>query len=180
MKREDLCAGQTIRFPAALQRLSRLFGSGENAAQKRARRWTVRFFAAMLLLTLVSRGMAGTAMARVELTTAGPGTIVQQASASGRVSALEGETVELPAGVNVDLLAVSQGQTLRQGDTILRLNADQLQSSLDTCQVQQARLQAQMDQLLAQSPADTSGVEAAQRSLPNRTNSRPTSAARRR
>ena len=165
MKRKDLCAGQTIRFPAALQRLGRLLGSGENAAQKRAGRWTVRFFAAMLLLTLVSRGMAGAAMARVELTTAGPGTIVQQASASGRVSALEGETVELPAGVNVDLLAVSQGQTLRQGDTILRLNADQLQSSLDTCQVQQARLQAQMDQLLAQSPADTSGVEAAQRSL---------------
>lgn len=165
MKRENLCAAIKLPVPAALQRLRRLPGSSKDTAQRRAGRWALRFFAAMLLLTLVSRGMAGAAMARVKLTTAGQGTIVQQASAAGTVEAVEGETVELPAGVNVELLAVAQGQTLRQGDTILQLNTDQLQASLDACQVQQARYQAQLDQLLAQTPLDESGVEAARRSL---------------
>ena len=67
-------------------------------------RYALRFFAAMLVLTLVSRGISGAAMPQVNLTSPSQGTIVQQASASATVTAGEGEALALPAGVTVDVL----------------------------------------------------------------------------
>lgn len=46
---------------------------------QRAGRWTLRFFAAMVVLTLAARGVSGAAMPRVSLAAPNRGTIVQKA-----------------------------------------------------------------------------------------------------
>ena len=42
----------------------------------------------------------------------------------------------LPEGVMVDYLAVSEGQSLKSGDTILQLNIEELQDTLDSTKAQ--------------------------------------------
>lgn len=128
-------------------------------------RYALRFFAAMLVLTLVSRGISGAAMPQVNLTLPSQGTIVQQVSASATVTAGEGEALALPAGVTVDVLYASAGQSLKAGDAIVQLNQEQLQKALDESNATLARQKAQLAQLNVSSAPDTSAADSARQTL---------------
>lgn len=128
-------------------------------------RCALRFFAAMLVLTLVARGTSGAAMARVSLATPARGTIVQQTSASAVVTAGESEALELPAGVTVCTLYAAAGQTLKEGDAILQLDLEELQDALAAAKATRDKQQAQLDQLAVSTAPDGSSVASAQQSL---------------
>lgn len=128
-------------------------------------RYALRFFAAMLLLTLIARGTSGAAMARVKLQSARAGVIVQQDTVNAQILAQEGETIALPEGVTVEYLAVSQGQHLKAGDVILQLNPEELQDALDSANALLKQQKAQYATLTAANPPDSSGVSSAQTSL---------------
>ncbi len=128
-------------------------------------RYALRFFAAMLVLTLVARGTSGAAMAKVSLTTPSQGAIVQQASASAVITAGEGETIALPAGVMVEAVYAVEGQQLKAGDAVLRLNLEELEDALASAKALRSQQQAQLDQLNASIQTDKSSVDSAQQSL---------------
>lgn len=145
---------------AAVRRVSAALGG-----TSRPGRYALRFFAAMLVLTLVARGTSGAAMAKVGLTTPSQGAIVQQASASAVITAGEGETLPLPEGVTVEAVYAVAGQQLKAGDAVLKLNLEELEDALASAKALCAQQQAQLDQLSASTPTDTSSVDSAQQSL---------------
>ncbi|HJB22058.1 MAG TPA: HlyD family efflux transporter periplasmic adaptor subunit [Candidatus Fournierella merdavium] len=128
-------------------------------------RYALRFFTAMLVLTLVARGTSGAAMARVSLASPARGTIVQQASASAVITAGESEALDLPAGVTVRTLYAAAGQSLQEGDPILQLDLEELQDALASAKATRDRQQAQLDQLAVSTAPDGSTVASAQQSL---------------
>lgn len=128
-------------------------------------RYALRFFAAMLVLTLVARGVSSAAMPQVSLTAPSQGTIVQQASATASISAGEGESLPLPAGITVDVLYASAGQTLKAGDAIARLNLTELQDALDAANVTLSQQQAELAQLTASPASSTSTADSARQAL---------------
>ena len=127
--------------------------------------YALRFFAAMVLLTLLARGTSGATMARVELQVPTVGAILQQTTVSATILSWEGQNVFLPEGVMVDYLAVSEGQSLKSGDTILQLNIEELQDTLDSTKAQLGQQKAQYANLTSTSTVDSSGVSSAQEAL---------------
>ena len=111
---------------------------------QRAGRYAVRFFAAMLVLTLVARGVSAAAMPVVTLTTPTQGAIVQQAETTATVTAGEGESLALPAGITVQALYAAAGQSLTGGEAILQLDKEELQDALDEAKAALAQQQAQL------------------------------------
>ncbi|MBU3806538.1 MAG: hypothetical protein H9882_06585 [Candidatus Fournierella pullistercoris] len=106
-------------------------------------RYAVRFFALMLVLTLVARGTSGAAMPRVKLQTPSAGVILRQTEVTATLSPQQGQDFPLPPEVTADYLAVSVGQSLKKGDTILRLNREELKDALTATKIQLAQKQAQ-------------------------------------
>lgn len=131
----------------------------------RPSRWAARFFAAMVVLTLIARGTSGAAMPKVTLTNPTQGTIMQQADASAQITAGEGEEVLLPEGITVETLFVSVGQTVREGDSLFQLNLKELKDALAKAQATRSQQQAQLAQLKAETSPDNSSVTLAQQSL---------------
>lgn len=130
-----------------------------------AGRWALRFFATMVVLTLAARSASGAAMARVSLTTPNRGTIVQKASASAEITAGESEALELPADVTVRAVYASVGQTLKEGDSILLLDLEELQDQLDAAKATRSQQEAQLARLSASTAPDSSSIVSAQQSL---------------
>lgn len=146
---------------------ARAAGRLRTALEQSARpsRWVIRFFAAMVVLTLIARGTSGGAMPKVTLASPVQGTIVQQAEASALVTAGEGEELSLPHGITVEILYVSEGQTVQAGDSLLQLNQGELENALAQAKVTRAKQKAQLAQLEADTTPDGSSVASAQQSL---------------
>ena len=133
--------------------------------EQAAGRWTLRFFAAMVVLTLAARGTSGAAMARVSLVSPGRGTIVQKASATAEITAGESEPLELPAGVTVRTVYAAAGQQLKEGDPILLLDLEELEDELAAAKATRSQQEAQLARLNASTAPDSSSVASAQQSL---------------
>lgn len=130
-----------------------------------ASRITLRFFAGMLLLTLLARGTTGAAMARVKQEKPSRGTICQNASAAAELIAEEGEALLLPAGVPVEKLWVTAEQQVHQGDALVQLDKVSLQELQAQTEVQLAQEKTRLAQLNAPTQLEDSGVTAAQKRL---------------
>ena len=148
---------------AALGRLKERRGRSEMG--RKAGRYALRFFAAMLVLTLVARGAAGATMPRVTLTGAGQGTVVQRGEAAARVYARQGQNLPLPEGVTVQSLSASVGQQIAQGQPIALLDLDELQDKLAELKAQRQGQQAQLARLTAEVDPGDGGLAAARQGL---------------
>lgn len=93
------CLNKTKELLAAAGRGAKALAAA--LTRQTAGHWALRFFAAMVVLTLAARGTSGAAMARVSLATLGRGTIAQNASTSAEITAGDSDALELPAGVTV-------------------------------------------------------------------------------
>lgn len=158
-----LTVGKAEERPGALTAVKKLRDILSETS--RPGRWTLRFFAAMVILTLIARGTSGAAMPRVSLVSPAQGTIVQEAKATAVISAGEGEELELPEGITVDTLYVSQGQTVKEGDPLVQLNLEELEDALKQAKVTLSKQEAQLAQLNASTQPDSSALSSAQQSL---------------
>ena len=157
------CVNKTKElFPAAARGARKLAAALSGQA---AGRWALRFFAAMVVLTLAARGTSGAALPRVSLATPNRGTIVQKASASAEITAGESGALELPEGVTVRAVYAAAGQQLKEGDAILLLDLEQLQDELDSAKATRSQQEAQLARLSASTAPDGSSVTSAQQSL---------------
>ena len=80
--------------------------------------WIVRFFALLLVLTLLARGTAGAAMASVTVHRPSSGNVTKSVRTTATVSFAGGTPFTVPAGLLVMAVPVQAGQTVKAGDII--------------------------------------------------------------
>ena len=124
-----------------------------------------KFFAAMLILTLAARGIAGASMPRVTLGQASAGTITQSSTASGSISVQGGEPLTVPEGLLVAQVTATVGQSLSQGDSIARFDTDSLAQALAAKKAQVRQLETSVTQLSDPDQADSFALQQAQQQL---------------
>lgn len=153
---------------ALFTRLSAAFGAspdGRCPAGGRALGWAARFFAGMLALTLLARGMAGAAMPRVTLGRAGAGVLTARLETDGTVTAAGSLPVYLPAALPVRGVPVAAGQTVAEGDTLVQLDEEALAQAIAQSQAELAVLDARLARLADAPPLDESALAEARRTL---------------
>lgn len=103
-----------------------------------------RFFAALLVLTLVARGAAGATMPTVSLQTPGSGTVSQSISTNGTIHYAGGQPFTLPAGLLVVQVPVQVGQSVKAGDTLATFDEGEVSRAVASkrAELQQTLLEA--------------------------------------
>lgn len=133
--------------------------------QRRALGRAGRFFAAMLVCTLVARGASGAAMAEVSLQKPAAANLSNSLSAFGTVEAAAPAGIEVPEGLKVTEVAAAAGQKVKTGDLLAKVDTGELDRAVRAQQAQVQKQQLALDALREQTPADSSGVDAAQTAL---------------
>ena len=100
-----------------------------------------RFFAAMLVLTLAARGVAGASMPRVTVGQAAGGSITRSATAAGTIGARQGAPMTVPEGLLVTGTLAAVGQTLHAGDPVAAFDSAGLAQALAEQQAQVRQLE---------------------------------------
>lgn len=113
---------------AAGERPRPLFSS---RVQRAAARGLGGFLALVLVFTVLSRAADGITVARVEADSPKTGILTQRITASGAIQPQGDLALSLPAGVEVERVAASQGQRVEPGDVLLELNAEGVASALE-------------------------------------------------
>lgn len=124
-----------------------------------------KFFAVMLILTIVARGVAGASMPRVTLGQASAGTITQSSTASASISVQGGTPITVPEGLLVEQVTAAVGQSLSRGDAIARFDTDSLTRALAAKKAQVSQLETSVAQLSDPDQADDFALQQAQQQL---------------
>ena len=93
--------------------------------------WIVRFFALLLVLTLLARGTAGAAMASVTVHRPSSGNVTKSVRTTATVSFAGGTPFTVPAGLLVMAVPVQAGQTVKAGDTLAQTKRDEAAAALE-------------------------------------------------
>lgn len=127
--------------------------------------WIVRFFALLLVLTLLARGTAGAAMASVTVQRPSSGNVTKSVRTTATVSFAGGTPFTVPAGLLVMAVPVQAGQTVKAGDTLAVFDAAEVDRAVNAKRdaLQQARTQAA--QQTAGDTADPYAAQLAQQQL---------------
>lgn len=151
----------------SLYRIRAAFTAWSNRDPKQAGRLgiVVKFFAAMLILTLTARGIAGASMPQVTLGQASAGSITQSSTISGTISVQGGTPLTVPEGVLVAQVTAATGQSLSKGDAIARFDEVSLKQALATKQAQVKQLETSVAQLSNSDEADDFTLQQAQQQL---------------
>lgn len=152
------------RIKEIRQRLRAAVQSSE-PGQRRALGRAGRFFAAMLVCTLVARGASGATMAEVSLEKPASANLSDSLTASGTIEAAAPSDIEVPEGLKVTEVAAAAGQKVNAGDLLAKLDADELDRAVRAQQAQVQKQQLALEALREEQPVDSSGVDAAQTAL---------------
>lgn len=159
-----LAAPKTMALAAPAAETAVAAGSAD-PGQRRALGRVLRFFAGMLALTLLARGMAGAALPRVTLGRAGAGTLTDTLKTDGTVTAAGSLPVRLPAPLYIREVPAAAGQTVAEGETLAVVDTDQLALAIAEQQTALAGLEARLARLAAAEPLDETRLAEARRAL---------------
>lgn len=103
-----------------------------------------RFFAALLIVTIIARGTAGATMPTVTVQNPSSGTVSRSIQTNGTISYAGGTPFTLPAGLLVTGVPVQVGQHVKAGDTLATFDTEELARAVASKQaaLQQAQIQA--------------------------------------
>lgn len=165
-----LAAPKTPALPAPAAELAVQAGPSGTAGiadpgQRRALGRVLRFFAGMLALTLLARGMAGAALPRVTLGRAGAGTLTDTFKTDGTVTAAGSLPVSLPAPLFIREVPAAAGQAVAEGETLAVVDTEQLALAIAEQQAALAGLEARLARLAAAEPLDETRLADARRAL---------------
>ncbi len=136
------------------------------APQQRRRAGNIaRFFAVLLVLTLVARGTAGATMPVVTVQAPSSGSVSQSIEATGTVGYTGGTPFTLPAGLLVTGVPVQQGQQVTAGDVLATFDEAELGRAVDAKRAQLEQLQTQAAQQAKGDTADPYAAQLAQQQL---------------
>lgn len=103
-----------------------------------------RFFAALLIVTIIARGTAGATMPTVTVQNPSSGTVSGSIQTNGTISYAGGTPFTLPGGLLVTGVPVQVGQHVKAGDTLATFDTEELARAVASKQaaLQQAQIQA--------------------------------------
>lgn len=125
----------------------------------------VRFFALLLVLTLIARGTAGATMASVTVQKPTPGSVTKSVRTTATVSFAGGTPFTAPAGLLVMVVPVRTGQSVKAGDTLAVFDAAEVDRAVDAKRAALAQAQTQATQQAERESADPFAAEQAQQQL---------------
>lgn len=124
-----------------------------------------KFFAAMLVLTLAARGLAGASMPVVTLTGAASGSITQTRTVAGSLSVRGGAPLTLPEGLLVTEVCANAGEEVAAGAVIARFDAAGLAQAIAEAEANVQQLRTTVAQLRDPETADAFALQQAQQQL---------------
>lgn len=133
--------------------------------QRRRLGWIARFFALLLVLTLLARGTAGATMAAVTVQKPSGGNVTKSVRTTGTVAFAGGTPVTVPTGLLVMAVPVQAGQTVKAGDTLAVFDAAEVDRAVAAKRAALAQAQAQAAQQAAGEDADPYDAQLAQQQL---------------
>ena len=125
----------------------------------------VKFFALMIILTLVARAASNAGTPYVTTAKAVRGTITQSVSVQGTVGAAGNTAADAPSGMTVKRISVKQGESVKKGQTLAAFDENEIKNSLAMKGAELDKLNVQLKQLNAAQSTDSSAVGAAQQAL---------------
>lgn len=117
--------------------------------KERAVRYFGLFLAAMLVCTIVSRGIYASKMPKIKAGSIETKTLVHEIKANGTILTKEEVPVVTEAGVLVEKVCVVEGQKVEPGDVLLQVEAEDLNRLLQQADVQIQTEEAKLAQLNA-------------------------------
>lgn len=137
----------------------------QDEAQKKALTNIIRFFALMIVFTLVARGTAGVTLARVDTVMVYSDEIVVSVTASGKVQAASSHNIIVPQGLTIEEVFVVPGQSIKSGEPIARLNPQEVEDGRCRAQNTLDEMQLNLQKLERGQPYNNSGLIHAQNAL---------------
>lgn len=125
----------------------------------------VRFFAVLLVITLIARGTAGATMPVVALQAPSSGTVSRNVMMNGTISYTGGTPFTLPSGLLVTSVPVQVGQTVKAGDTLATFDEEELKRAVASKQAELQQVQVQAAQQAEGDSADPYSAQLAQEQL---------------
>ena len=101
------------------------------------------FLAVMLVFTILSRAVSGASMAKVETVKISSGMIEHKVSGSGKVEAGKEIAVYTENGQRVKEICVQEGQSVEEGDTLFRVEMEDLEEQILAAQQELAKMKLQ-------------------------------------
>lgn len=102
-----------------------------------------KFLVVMLVFTILSRAVSGASMARVETVRISTGTIEHKVTGSGRVEAGKEVAVYTQSGQRVKEICVQEGQAVKKGELLFRVDMEELEEQILTAQQELEKLSLQ-------------------------------------
>lgn len=133
--------------------------------QKRAGLNILRFFALVLIVTLVARGTAGATLAKVQLGSAAAGEIVEKYTGAATVKAGGSHLVKAPEGLSLEEILADPGQPVEPGDPLLRFATGELEEMISREDTALRELELKLKQLERGEAVDGTTLTEAQRRL---------------
>lgn len=133
--------------------------------QRRILKWILIFFGLMILFTLLSRAADSITVPKVTVGSPVSNTLDFQVSASGTVEAKGEINVNMDEGYTVKEVLVSEGQEVKTGDLLLRLDEEQMQKQLNDAEkaLSEAQIDARISALNAETASEGSAYEEQQK-----------------
>lgn len=125
----------------------------------------VRFFAVLLVITLIARGTAGATMPVVTLQAPSSGTVSRNVMMNGTISYTGGTPFTLPSGLLVTSVPVQVGQTVKAGDTLATFDEEELKRAVASKQAELQQVEVQAAQQAEGDSADPYSAQLAQEQL---------------
>lgn len=125
----------------------------------------VRFFAVLLVITLIARGTAGATMPVVTLQAPSSGTVSRNVMMNGTISYAGGTPFTLPSGLLVTSVPVQVGQTVKVGDTLATFDEEELKRAVASKQAELQQVEVQAAQQAEGDSADPYSAQLAQEQL---------------
>ncbi|MEG1744575.1 MAG: hypothetical protein RR215_03220 [Ruthenibacterium sp.] len=137
----------------------------EDRAQRTAFANILRFFAVMLVLTLVARAASNAALPTVNTARPVRGTITKSLSVQGLIRAAGAAPLAVPQGIPVQSVLIIEGEHAEAGQTLATFDAQAVASAIALQQAELKKQQVQAAQLRKTAQPDATAVAVAQQSL---------------
>jgi len=131
--------------------------------QWRAGANVVKFFAALLVLTLIARGTSAATLTRVDLANPSRSEILEAVTGSATVASRGTLDITAPEGLTVGEMLIGVGQTVSIGDPIAVFDADEVAEQLARETASLDKLILDLDKLERKEETDAASLESARK-----------------
>lgn len=118
----------------------------------------LRFFAIMIILTLIARGTAGAIMPKISLAKVTAETIVDKIDIVGQLELSNHMPIETHPNIKINEILVETGEKIEIGDSLFEYDKSEVDILVKTASAEINKLEIQHNQLLKSKIIDTTAI----------------------